>query len=100
MARQVIWTERAQNERIAILLFWNSHNKSNNYSKKLHSSIKESLQLICKYPLIGKQTNKENVRIKVLREYLIIYEITSSEIIVLSFWDCRQNPETLNRLTK
>lgn len=100
MARQIIWTENAQKERIAIFTFWNDHNKSFSYSRKLHELIKESLKLISKYPLIGKLTNKENVRIKVLREYLIIYEITATEIVVLSIWDCRQNQEDLKRMIK
>ncbi|BBE19238.1 hypothetical protein AQPE_3414 [Aquipluma nitroreducens] len=55
--------------------------------------IKDSLQLICKLPFIGKPTNKDNVRVKILKNYLIIYQITSTEIIVLSVWDNRQNPE-------
>ena len=100
MVRQIIWTERAQKERIEIFSFWNNRNKSVIYSKKLNELTKESLVLICKYPLIGKLTNKENVKVKVLREYLIIYEITINEIVVLSIWDCRQNPEDLKRITK
>lgn len=36
MARQIIWTERAQKERIAIFSFWNNRNKSVIYSKKLY----------------------------------------------------------------
>jgi addiction module RelE/StbE family toxin len=100
MAQQIIWTEKAQKERIEIFTFWNIRNKSFSYSRKLDELIKESLKLICKYPLIGKQTDKENVRLKVLRDYLIIYEITEKEIVVLSLWDCRQNPKDLNRITK
>jgi toxin YoeB len=92
MVRQIIWTEKAQNDRIAIFTYWNNRNKSVLFSKKLHELIKESLQLICRHPMIGKPTKMENVRVKVLRDYLIIYEITEKEIIVLSIWDCRQNP--------
>ena len=96
MAKQIIWTERAQKERIAIFIFFNNRNKSSVYSKKLNELIKESLILISKHPLIGKRTNKENVRVKVLKDYLIFYEITVNEIVVLSLWDCRQNPDELN----
>lgn len=92
MVRQIVWTERAQKERIEILTFWNNHNKSNSYSKKLNNLIRESLRLISRHPFIGKPTNKENVKIKILKNYLLIYEITSNEIIVLSVWDCRQKP--------
>lgn len=92
MAWQIIWTERAQKERFEIFTFWNIHNQSSVYSKKLNELIKQSLKIISKHPLIGKPTNKENVRVKILKNYLIIYEIKKQEIIVLSLWDSRQKP--------
>lgn len=93
MARQIIWTERAQKERKEIFTFWNTHNKSSFYTRKLNELIEESLKLICKHPFIGKPTTKENVRVKILKAYLIIYEITSKQIVVLSIWDSRQDSE-------
>jgi len=95
MVRHVIWSEKAQKDRIAIFTYWNNRNESFIYSKKLNERIKESLKLISKHPLIGQLTQKENVRVKILRDYLIIYEVTVGEIIVLSLWDCRQNPKEL-----
>jgi len=95
MVRQVVWTEKAQNDRIAIFTYWNNRNKSVIFSKKLNELIKVSLQIIRKYPMLGTATLKENVRVKVLRDYLIIYEITEKEIIVLTIWDSRQNPNDL-----
>lgn len=92
MARRIIWTERAQKERIEILRFWKEHNQSSAYSKKLNELIKKSLQLISKHPMIGKPTQIKNVRVKILSNYLIIYEATPLEIIVLSIWDSRQKP--------
>ena len=83
MVRQIIWTERAQKERKEIFTFWNTHNKSSFYSRKLNELIKESLKLICKHPFIGKPTNEEHVRVKILKAYLIIYEIAPKEIVVL-----------------
>ena len=100
MARQIIWTNKAQKDRISIFTYWNNRNKSVVYSKKLNELFKESLLLISKHSMIGKLTDKENVRVKVLRDYLIIYEITENEIIVLTIWDCRQKPEDLKRLLK
>jgi addiction module RelE/StbE family toxin len=93
MARQIIWTNRAQQERKEILHFWKERNQSNTYSCKLNELIKDSLQIICKFPFIGKPTTKENIRVKILKDYLIIYQVTAIEIIVLSVWDNRQSPE-------
>jgi addiction module RelE/StbE family toxin len=100
MAKQIIWSLRAQNDRKEIFEYWNNRNKSTTYSKKLNRLIKNSLQLISKYPLIGKKTDKENIRVKILKDYLIIYEVTEKQIIVLTIWDCRKNPEDLERLLK
>jgi plasmid stabilization system protein ParE len=93
MARQIIWTKKAHQERKEILHFWKEQNQSSIYSRKLNELIKDSLQLICKFPFIGKPTNKENIRVKILKDYLIIYQVTAIEIIVLSVWDNRQSPE-------
>ena len=100
MVRQIIWTEKAQNDRFEIFTYWNNKNKSVAYSKKLHQLIKASVQLICNHPMMGKQTDRKDVRVKVLRDYLIVYEITVKEIIVLTIWYCRQNPEDLKRIIK
>lgn len=94
MARQIIWTKRAQQERKEILTFWNNRNQTPTYSRKLDELIKDSLRLIGKFPSIGKPTNKENVRVKILRNYHIIYQVTATEIIVLSIGDNRQNSIT------
>jgi len=84
MVRQIIWKERAQKDRKEIFTFWSTQNKSSFYSRKLNELIKESLKLISRHPFIGKPTNKENVRVKILKAYLIIYEITPKEIVVVS----------------
>lgn len=93
MARKIIWTKRAQQERKEILVFWNERNQSSIYSHKLNELIKYSLQLICKFEFIGKPTKRENVRVKILKNYLIIYQIAATDIIVLSIWDNRQSSE-------
>ena len=100
MVRKVTWTVRAQNDRKEIFEYLNNHNKSNLYSKRLNGLIKKSLLLIAKYPLIGKLTDKINVRVKVLKDYLIVYEVLPKEIVILTIWDCRQNPEDLARIMK
>ena len=71
MAWQIIWTERVQKERIEFFTFWNIHNQSSAYSKKLNKLTKQSLKIISKHTRIGKPTNQENVRVKILKNYLI-----------------------------
>ena len=97
MVRRVTWTLRAQGDRKKIFEYWNNRNKSNIYSRKLNGLIMQSLDLIAKYPKIGKQTSEKNVRVKVLKDYLIFYQIMPKEIVILTLWDCRQNPDGLKR---
>jgi toxin YoeB len=91
MARQIIWTVTAQKERRDILEYWVIHNKSKEYSRKLNKLIISSLRDVSKNPLIGRKTDLPNVRVKIIREYLIFYEIFPRSIYILSIWDGRRD---------
>jgi plasmid stabilization system protein ParE len=95
MAKRVIWSLRAQSDRRLILEYWIERNKSNTYSKKLHILFKEAVKLIAAFPKIGKLTDEENVRIKIVRDCFIIYEETEEEIHILTIWNSYQNPDKL-----
>lgn len=95
MAKKVIWTIKAQKDRISIFSYWNNRNKSNIYSQKLNQLFIDSIKIICRHPNIGIETDSENVRVKIVRDYLIFYEITKYHIHILTIWDSRQNPENL-----
>jgi toxin YoeB len=95
MARKVIWTKRAQQERKDILDFWIDHNKSTAFSKKLNQLFRESIRLIKLYPGIGRLTDIDNVRVKVVRNYFIFYELVGQNIYILSVWNSKQDPEEL-----
>jgi addiction module RelE/StbE family toxin len=93
MAKQIIWTKRAQEERKEILQFWRVNNQSTAYSRKLNGLIKNAIKLIAAHPHIGRSTDIENVRVKLVRDYLIFYEVSEEQIFILSIWDNRRNPE-------
>ena len=95
MVRRVIWTTRALKDRYQILSYWINNNKSNNYSKKLDDLFIETLSFLCEYPFLGKRTKRLNVRLKIVKNYFLIYQIEKNEIIVLRVWDSRQNPQNL-----
>lgn len=95
MAKEIIWSPLAKRKRRDILQYWIDHNKSNAFSIKLNDLIKQSEQLIAKYPNIGKPTNQKNIRFKIVRDYLIFYEVIDDKIHILTIWDNRQDPEKL-----
>ena len=94
MARQIIWTITAQNERREILEFWANHNKSKVFSRKLNKLIISALRDVSKNPLIGRKTDITNIRVKIVRDYLLFYEISPTSIFVLSVWYGRRDNST------
>ena len=100
MVKQVVWSLRAQNDRKKILNYWRLRNKSNTYSKKLNQLFKNSIQIIKDFPLIGKSTDDPNTRIKIVKDYLLFYEETETQIVILTIWDSRQDPERLTMVLK
>lgn len=92
MAKRIIWTNNAKLDKVDILEYYYHRNKSKNYSKKLNTVFNTELNLISNFPYIGRATLTENVRIKVVGHYYLIYEINEDCIVVLRIWDSRQNP--------
>lgn len=100
MVKRVIWSLRAQSDRKNILEYWRQRNKSDSYGKKLDGRFREAIAIIKDFPQIGKLTDDQKARIKVVKDYLLIYEDTVDTIVVLTIWDSRQNPEELKKILK
>lgn len=98
MAKSVIWSPRAQKDRKQILDYWRNHNQSVTYSKKLDRKFREAIILIKHYPKIGKLTEDHKARIKIVKDYLLIYEENENTIILLTIWDTRQDRVKLEKI--
>ncbi|HEY5463180.1 MAG TPA: type II toxin-antitoxin system RelE/ParE family toxin [Hanamia sp.] len=95
MAKKIIWSEKAQEDRKSIFRYWNQRNKSNNYSIKLNKLLEEAVIIIANYPKIAKRTKQQNVRIKIVRDYLIYFKELDEEIYILTIFSCHRNPANL-----
>ncbi|HEY0261768.1 MAG TPA: type II toxin-antitoxin system RelE/ParE family toxin [Chitinophagales bacterium] len=91
--RRITWLAGAKLELNNILKYWKKANGSDSYSRKLLKLFKEEEVLILKFPYIGKKTNDPNVRQRIVRDYLLFYEITRTKIRILAVWDGRQDPK-------
>jgi toxin YoeB len=91
--RKIIWTKKAIQSRKSIFLYWNARNKSDVYSNKLNVLFAEAIQQVSQFPESSISSQLEFIRLKVVRDYQIIYQITDTEIIVHYIWDTRQNPQ-------
>jgi len=95
--RKINWTEKANFERKEILEYWINRNKSKTYSLKLNKLFIESLKLVAQFPTIGRKTDfDENVRLKIVRDYLLFYEFDEKQIKVLSVWDGNQDDKKID----
>ena len=83
-SRKIIWTSKANKERKEILEYWITRLKSTTYSKKLNNEIINATRLLAKEPQIGRLTNFEDIRVKIIRHYLLFYEWNDSEIKVMA----------------
>jgi plasmid stabilization system protein ParE len=98
MAKQIVWTHTAQIERKEILEYWIKRNKTKTFSIKLNKLFISALKDVSKNPFIGRKTDVQNVRAKIVRDYLLFYEVTPDYIYVLSVWDTRR--DSSSRLLK
>jgi plasmid stabilization system protein ParE len=100
MVKQIIWSRLAHNDRLNILDYWIKRNKSVSYSKKLNQIFENTAELIGKHPQIGKQTEIQNIRVKIVKDYLFTYRETEQFIEILTIWDSRQDPQKFERIIK
>ena len=95
MAKKIIWSLRAIQERKEIYSYWLQRNMSEIYSNKLDHIFEAAAEFIATNPSLGRPTQKPNVRVKIVRDYFLIYEIQDDKLIVLTIWDNRRNPDKL-----
>ena len=89
---------QSSNDRKEILLYWKKRNKSTLYSEKLNYLFKDAANLISKFPNVGKLTGYKNTRIKIVRDYLMVYKEYEFFISIITIWDGRQDPIKLEKI--
>ena len=93
--RIIVWTHTAQKQRRSILEYWAVKNRSTLYSEKLIWLISEQTILISKNPTVFRLTDFKDIRVSSLGHFGIFYKYNESQLIVVAFWDNRQDPQKL-----
>ena len=96
--RTIIWTRSADIQLVGVLEYWVKRNNSSSYSKKLLQLVTERTLQISAFPFMFKLTNFKDVRVASLRNFTIYYKVTNAKVIVMAFWDNRQDPEKLLKI--
>ena len=93
--RNLIWSPQSKIVLLEILKYYKKRNGNTNYSRKLYTQINELLELCRTHSFIGKRTDFKNVRVLTVDDFLIFYEISDTELIVLTIWNSKRNPADL-----
>lgn len=93
--RKIIWTETAAKQRREILRYWTERNRTTTYAEKLIKITAKHLKVISKNPEAFKETEMNDVRESAMGHFSLYYKITPDQIIVMAFWDNRQDPKKL-----
>lgn len=93
--RIIVWTNTAVKQRREVLKYWTIKNGSSIYAEKLIKLIRERVNVISKNPMAFKLTTFQDVRVSALGHFSIYYKFTEQELIVVAFWDNRQDPKKL-----
>ena len=92
---KVFWTITAVKQRNHVFEYWNNRNQSNKYSKKLRMEINGNIQILKKHPKIGKNADYDSIKALVMGHFSLFYKYDATQIIIVAFWDNRQDPERL-----
>lgn len=96
MAKQIIWAPEAVADRLQILDYWYKRLGTVEYSARLDEMFKDTVQILSRFPLLGRQVEGRDIRVLVKDHYQIFYLNQKDAIQILHLWDSRRNPEDLN----
>jgi plasmid stabilization system protein ParE len=90
MARQVVWTTPALKDRKAILTYWAERNGSKTYSHRLFLQLQRTIAIIRANPYIGRPSDHDGFRVKLVGTYRIFYSISPTTITIVRLVDGRR----------
>lgn len=90
---KIVWSDVANEKLEEILFFYFVRNESETYSKKLFKKFIQDIRLLSYAPNIGIATKNKNVRGLIIEDFIVYYEVKNKVVLILTIWDCSQNPD-------
>ncbi|MBA4304991.1 MAG: plasmid stabilization protein [Sphingobacteriaceae bacterium] len=101
MAKRVVsWTAVAIRQRSAILAYWTKRNGSTQYAKKIIELTGRVLVEVAKQPELYKSIDSKGIHCASVGHFSLYYRFDSLNLIVVAFWDNRQDPNRLLEIIK
>jgi toxin YoeB len=91
MALEVVWTATAERDRKSILQYWIVATGSATYSLKLHEALERNIRIISINPYIGRPTDVDDVRVKLVGVYNVFYRTTRTSLCIVRILDGRHD---------
>jgi len=95
MAKRIVWTLQAKDDRREILTYWFERTGNKRYSQKLAYQFRETVKYIATHNYLGRATDIKNVLVAVSGHYLIFYKLSDEVVEVITVFDSRRNSEDL-----
>ena len=80
MAKRIIWSPNAFDDRLNILEYWAHRLGSKHYSQKINKDFIALSKYLVEFRLMGKKFRYENERCFIKGDYRIVYQITEGGI--------------------
>ena len=100
MVLQVKWTKEAKVQFKDILDYWDVRNNSTRYVQKLIKIVDKAIVRLLEFPEIGRVTENDRIRLKIIKDYFLYYSFNDTEFIVLGISDIRRDPNYLKSMLK
>ncbi len=95
MARKVRWSALASSQFQNTLEFWMENNKSSTYSRKIFKETETALELLSRFPHIGRKANDSQIRRIVVQKLYAIYYSFDDKTVDIKVWrPLKMNSET------
>ena len=92
MALEIIYSPQFLDNLEAILQYFEEHNGSDTYGKKLFGLIDEQISLLASMPEIGRQSDFPSVRFLFVGNYGIEYQIRDNAVLIVDIFSCKTDP--------
>ena len=93
--RRIVWTQTADRQFLEVLGYWLKRTQSNQYPKKLLDAVTKRTKQIALQPNLFRESDFPDTRVATLGNFSIFYKATDDEILIIAFWDNRQDPDRL-----
>ena len=90
---KIVWSDPAVEELQKIIGYWDQKTKSERYSNRIVENTEAVLKLVQESPKMGAKTKIDSIRMRlILEKFYVFYQIREDLIVIVKFWDTRQNP--------